>query len=112
MPILMTTTTSASLRARRYRQQPRTNETVYDDESRQRTRTIKHRATTINVPPTLSPTPSLDRTPPTHISPTIYIYNGDSLETPFYTSISNIRPIRADERLWIDVPTVNNSKFS
>ena len=101
-----------SLKVRRYRQQPRINAIEDEDELRQTTRTIKHRATTINVPPTLSPTPSLEETPPAYINPTIYIYNSDSFETPSYTSISNIRPIRADERLWIDVPTVNNLTFS
>ncbi|CAF1121757.1 unnamed protein product [Adineta ricciae] len=108
MSTLMATPIGASLRARRYRQQPRINEIKDEDDLRQRARTIKHRATTINVPPTLSSTPSLEQSPSAHISPTIYIYNSDSLETPSYTSISNIRPIRADERLWIDVPTIQD----
>ncbi|CAF4397695.1 unnamed protein product, partial [Adineta steineri] len=42
------------------------------------------------------------------VKPTILIYNSDTLETPLYTAIKDIRAIRSDECLWIDVPVTQD----
>jgi len=108
----MSTNTGMELVERRSRRLPKTENIDYEyakdeDQFRERSRTINHHTTTISVPHTITYIPS-NRQSYIHVQPTIFIYNKDSLEEISYTSIRNIRSIRNNECLWIDIPGVHD----
>ena len=77
-----------------------------EDQLRQRSRSINRHATIIHLPPTLLHSPFPEPSLSARVEPTILIYNSETVETLSYTSIANIRTIRNNECLWIDVPSV------
>ncbi|CAF0723504.1 unnamed protein product [Adineta steineri] len=80
-----------------------------EDQLRERSRTINRHGTSISIPPTLLRQATCERAPSyVGVKPTILIYNSDTLETPLYTAIKDIRAIRSDECLWIDVPVTQD----
>ncbi len=112
----MSSKTTEELVERRPRRIPKTENINYEyakdeDQIRERSRTINRHTTTISIPPTLTYTPSQERQSYIHVQPAIFIYSRDALQETCYTSIKNIRPIKNDECLWIDIPGVNISRF-
>lgn len=108
----MPSSLTVQLLIHRLRRKPKRDPADYeftrdDEQVRPRPSATRRLATTIAVPPTLLHTPLSGQSFYKPADPTIMIYSVARVEKPAYTSMRDIPPIRADECLWIDIPTVS-----
>ena len=65
------------------------------------------RSTRVSIPPTLIHTSNEVLQNNLRVQPTVFFYNKESFEEPSYQSVEEIRAIKDDECLWIDVTDVS-----